>query len=250
MSNELQARPAEVEIDATASLMDVISRAAKDPSVDIEKMKELMAMARELRMEQRQVAFSQAMKAAQDEMVPIVRNAENTSTHSRYATLDAIDEAIRPVYTRHGFSLTFNSPGFSKEEGVSVSCTVMHEQGHSREYSLQGELDMTGFKGVANKTAIQGLSSTMTYLQRILTRMIFNLTFKNADKDGNAPSVPISEDQVMTIHDMFVAASMGADRQARFCEIFGIKIVSDLPRSRYAEAMTQLQAAVRKAEGK
>ena len=43
----------------------------------------------------------------------------NPQTRSKYASLAAIDRALRPIYTKHGFSVTFDT-GEDAPENVSV----------------------------------------------------------------------------------------------------------------------------------
>lgn len=180
------------------SLLTLISKAARDPTVDVAKMQALLDMRATLIKQEAEVDYNCAMRDAQSEMSSVVRDAQNTHTNSRYARLETIDAAIRPVYTKHGFSLSFNTvPGAEPEppahaasktakttELVHLVCTVRHVKGHSTKHELSGALDMSGAKGTANKTSIQGLGSSVTYLRRYLTLMIFNLTLRDEDDDG------------------------------------------------------------------
>ena len=42
-------------------------------------------------------------------MRAIAADANNPQTRSRYASYFALDNAVRPIYTKHGFSLTFDT---------------------------------------------------------------------------------------------------------------------------------------------
>jgi hypothetical protein len=42
-------------------------------------------------------------------MAPISTNASNPQTRSRYATFACLDGEIRPIYTRNGFGISFNT---------------------------------------------------------------------------------------------------------------------------------------------
>jgi len=91
------------------SMMEFIQRAATDPSVDVGKLEKLMALAERMEARQAERAFDDAMAAAQEEMTPVRTDAANKSTSSRYATFAALDRAIRPTYTKHGFSVSFDT---------------------------------------------------------------------------------------------------------------------------------------------
>jgi ERF superfamily len=173
----------------TDSLLNVVARAVHDPSIDVAKLEALLRMQREILADDARVQFHRAMIAAQGEMAPIVRDAENKQTNSRYARLETIDAAIRPVYLRHGFHLTFNSEPIDGPE-MRIVCDVTHTPaGHTKRYHLDAAPETAGPKGTANKTALHGLGTTVTYLRRYLTVMIFNLVLTNEDTDGNRPQI-------------------------------------------------------------
>jgi|SRR6516162_745690 hypothetical protein len=62
------------------------------------------ALASQLRM----TAFMAALVQAQQEMEPIARDMKNDTTRSKYASLAAVDKAIRPHYTKQGLALNPN----------------------------------------------------------------------------------------------------------------------------------------------
>src|SRR6185312_13445858 len=99
---------------STSAVLSIISEAAKNPAIDVEKLERLLAMHERLqesarteearqRREVAQAAFNAAMVAAQSEMRPIAEDATNPQTRSKYATYAAIDRHLRPIYTSHGF---------------------------------------------------------------------------------------------------------------------------------------------------
>jgi hypothetical protein len=153
------ALPANVEPD---TWLNFLAHAVRDPSIQIDKLEALRRMQREDIAEQARLCFVQARRAAQSEMLPILRSEKNTSTNSKYAPLEAIDAVIRPIYTKHGFSMDFDSEPL--EGGVRVICEVSHDAGHTLIRRLEGALDNAGPQGKANKTPIQALVSSTTYL--------------------------------------------------------------------------------------
>jgi ERF superfamily len=166
------------------SLLNFVARAVKDPAIDVGKLESLLRIQREIIADDARLQFNRAMSAVQGEIQPVLRNARNEQTSSRYANLEAIDAAIRPVYARHGFCLAFNSEPM-EGPNVRVVCEVSHTAGHSKEYRLDAALDTAGPKGTGNKTPLHGLGSSVSYLRRYLTCMIFNVVLTNEDNDGN-----------------------------------------------------------------
>ena len=158
------------------SLLNFIARAVTDPTIDLAKLESLLAMHARLR-------FDRAMSAAQGEMQPVLRNAQNIQTSSRYATLDAVDAAIRPIYARHGFSLSFTEIP-TDGATVRIAC-IVRCAGHVETYHLEAAADTVGPQGKPNKTPVQGVGSSVTYLRRYLMCMVFNIALTNEDNDGN-----------------------------------------------------------------
>src|SRR4051794_30845228 len=100
----LQSMPVPKEI-SEPSLASVLDRIVRDPSVPLERMQQVLNMldSREDRDQQRHAkqSYAEAMAAAQEEMSTISTDSGNPQTRSRYASLAAIDRAIRPIYTKH-----------------------------------------------------------------------------------------------------------------------------------------------------
>jgi len=170
--------------DDTSSVLMMIERAAKDPSVDIGKMERLLLMHKELLAAKAQRLFQAAMRNAQASMLSITKDAKNPSNNSRYARLETIDRMAKPVYSANGFSLQFSEGDCPVPGKIRILCKVGHEGGHSETHHIDLSPDDTGAKGTPNKTKIQGEGSTFSYARRYLTCLIFNITITDEDVDG------------------------------------------------------------------
>jgi len=148
-------------------------------------MERLLAMQERILAKNAEVAFNTAMQSAQSEMPVVVRDATNPSTNSKYARLESVNALIKPVYTQHGFSLSFGSADGAPANCFRLTCLVAHRNGHSRLYQCDLPLDSTGMKGLPNKTLMHAHGSTMSYGRRYLTLLIFNVSISNEDTDGN-----------------------------------------------------------------
>jgi hypothetical protein len=146
---------------------------------------------REVMREQAQREFNQAMADVQTEMGQVLKDATNTHTGSAYARLESIDREIRPVYTRHGFSVRFGSEPSPHEGWIRITCTVSHRGGYSETNHLDAPPDSAGSQGRSNKTPVQAVGSSVSYLRRYLTVMVFNIVLAGLDDDddgnGGAP---------------------------------------------------------------
>lgn len=177
------------------SMMAVIARASTDPRCNTDKMRALLDMQKEITHDERRIAYNTAMWCAQGEMEPIVARVWNESTKSFFAKLAHVDNSIRQIYSKHGFSLSFDSS--TDDKGLlTMFVDVMHKAGHVERKQLAGERDDKGPKGTPNKTSIQGTASSATILQRKLTVMVFNITFIQEDDDGQGgKKEPLKQDR-------------------------------------------------------
>lgn len=227
-----------------ASLIEVIGRAARDPSVDIDKMERLLQMSERVQARDAEMAFNQALNAAQSEMRPIAANASNPQTKSRYATFDKLDRVLRPIYTEHGFSLSFDEADSSKPEHVRVVCYVSHVGGHTRTYHRDMPADGKGAKGGDVMTKTHAAGAAGSYGARYLLKGIFNVAVGEEDDDGNDPrrNVPMIDDgQWSELVQLIEAAK--ADTQA-FCQAYSINSPKELPASAFRDATAKLNRKI------
>ena len=220
------------------SLMQAITRAASDPNVDIDKMERLMAMHERMVGKDAEQAFVAAMNAAQAEMRPIAADADNPQTRSKYASYAALDKALRPLYTKHGFSLSFDEGDTTKPDHIRVLCYVSHEAGHTRIYRKDMPADGKGAKGgdVMTKTHASGAADT--YGMRYLLKKIFNVAIGEDDRDGNESQQrgpTITEAQRDELLKLLADAGATADQ---FCAIAKIEALPDLPADEFERAKT------------
>lgn len=174
----------------STTLLQVISRAAADPSTDVEKMERLMQMYERIEGKRSETAFNDAMCDSQARMRPISADANNPQTRSKYASYGQLDKALRPIYTSNGFSLSFDTGSDAPEGFVKVLCYVSHKNGHSRTYHLDMPSDGKGAKGGDVMTKTHAVGSGMSYGMRYLLKMIFNVAVGEDDQDGNDPIPP------------------------------------------------------------
>jgi hypothetical protein len=168
-----------------ATLLAVIARAAKDPDTDVDKLERLMAMFERVEAKNAERAFNDAMNAAQKEMRPVSADAENPQTRSRYATFAKLDGALRPIYLKHGFSLSYDEGESPKPDHVRVLCYCSHNAGHTRTYHRDMPADGKGPKGNDVMTKTHAAGAAGSYGARYLLKGIFNVAIGEHDDDGN-----------------------------------------------------------------
>lgn len=215
---------------APTSLIQVIERAARDPSVDIEKMERLMTMHERILDRNAETAFNTAMNLAQAEMRPISADAENPQTRSRYASYAKLDKALRPIYIKHGFALSFDEADSPKADHVRVLCYVSHSAGHTRTYHRDMPADGKGAKGGDVMTKTHAAGAAGSYGARYLLKGIFNVSVGDDDRDGNEPVTTITAEQVAEL-DALVTEHQG--NKGKLLQYLKLRSFAEIPAANF-----------------
>ena len=178
------------------SPLGIVARAASDPTVDADKMERLYALMERQQKHQAETAFNDAMSQAQGKMGRISADATNPQTRSKYATYGKLDHALRPIYSSHGFSLSFDSTDSPKEDHARFLCYCSHSAGHTRTYRIDMPVDGKGAKGNDAMTKTHAVGSGASYGMRYLLKMIFNVAVGEDDDDGNAAGRAPSDEEI------------------------------------------------------
>ena len=226
----------------TKQAMELYTRAAADKDFPLERLEKIMEMRNALIAKDNENAWIGSMAQAQKKMKAIVANAPNKQTSSRYATYDALDAAVRPIYSSHGFMLTFDTEDTDKQDNVRVVCFVSC-CGHTRRYHIDIPADGKGARGGDVMSRTHATKSAISYGQSTLLTMIFNLAVsgKRDDDDGNAAGrvevTKISDEQLKKLRDLVKEVKANLPM---FCALFNIKTLDQLPAALFDEAVAQL----------
>jgi hypothetical protein len=227
--------------DAQAFLA-MIDRAARDPHVDIGKMRELLAMRNDEQQRLAKQAFSIAMVECQDGMRPIKKNMQ--ADRFRYASLEALDDALRGIYSKAGFALSYNSaPIEGSLNRLLISCTVMHRGGHEQVYSVPITVSTKGPKGSEEMTQTQGEGAAVSFGRRYLLLMIFNIITSENDAAITMNGGPISDEQLWALGELIKKTNTNV---ADFCGYMQVDALVNLPVSKFTDAKAALEAKERK----
>jgi hypothetical protein len=162
------------------SIMAVISRAAADPTCDIEKMERLLAMHERMQAKTAEQAFNAAMAQMQCEIPTVFEAAVNLHTGNAYATLDDISRIVKPIMQKHGFAITFKVENL--DGAISVTGILMHRDGHREQTTMTLPADIG--KG---RNDVQAVGSSTTYGKRYVMSALLNITTgETRDDDGQS----------------------------------------------------------------
>lgn len=177
------------------TILSVISRAAADQSVDIDKMERLLQMHERMQDKQAAAEFAADLAEMQDKL-PSIGERGNAAGRYTYALWEDINAAIKPILRTHGFSLTFRT---DFADGITVTGVLLHKSGHREETSIKLPADSSG-----NKNAVQAVASSVSYGKRYTAGALLNLTSHGEDDDAFAASSTVD---VSGWRDAIVAAS-------------------------------------------
>lgn len=224
--------------DLSGGLLDVISRAARDPSVDIDKMERLLEMQERVHARNAKMAFNRALAEMQPNLPVIDERGgikdRSGRVQSTYALWEDVNEAIRPILASYGFALTFKVRRTESE--IVTTGVLSHCEGHCEESELSLPSDTSG-----SKNAVQAIGSSSTYGKRYVAYALLNITTKGQDDNGAFAGADdsISVEQLDEIQRL--ASQVGADLQ-RFCAYMKVNSLAALPAKRFNEAVDALRA--------
>jgi hypothetical protein len=190
----------------------------RDPAVDPAKLKALLDMKNDERMQVAKTAYAVAMSDAQANMEPVRKDCENRQTSSKYASYAALDRAIRRM---------------------RVTCNVMHKAGFSRDFQIDIPVVTKGPKGNEVMTLTHATMSANTYGKRGLLKMIFNIAEYAEDDDGNAAgTAPISEKSLATLQAKLEETDTDIPS---FCKWMGVTALYQITEAQLGKAMVGLE---------
>lgn len=227
------------------ALLTTLERLVLNPDVDPSKIHHLLDAQERILAKQAASDFFQAMNKAQQEMGRVAANKTNNQTRSKYADYSALDKVLRPIYSAHGFSLSFNTEPTDQPDTVVVTCDVSHIGGHTKAYRIAMPSDGKGAKGNDVMTKTHATGAAASYGMRYLLKMIFNVAIGEDDTDGNPPAPQgITTQQVEQIR--FALKDKGLD-ESRFCkDVARVDSVEDIQPGRFSAAMNWINKQVAK----
>lgn len=115
-----------------------------------------------------------AFVAAQAEIGGVEKDSKNPAFKSRYASLEAVIDAAKPILIKHQLAF-LQMPGALTEHGLSVTTMILHESGQHISSTLTVPL---------SKRDPQGAGSAITYACRY--SLMAMLGMPPVDDDGEA----------------------------------------------------------------
>jgi len=224
---------------------------AVNADLDIEKMKELIKMRDHEEEKTAKSLFNIAMARVQENIEPVIADAENQQTDSRYSRLTTVVSTLAPIYTKEGFSVSFGTGECTSQKLVDdwwfrTIAELSHVGGYTKTYHVDLPADIRGPKGTINKTLIHGTKSAITYARVILMGLMFNFTTTlDVDNDGNSQTETITDKQMIELQDHMDALDVD---EKGFFKYLSIESLADMPAAYWPKAMNAIERKPKAAE--
>ena len=232
--NMVAKQPEKAPIPSTnelSSVFSIVARAAADPSIDIDKFERIMQMQERALARQAASEFADAMASMQSEL-PSIGERGDAAGRYKFALWEDINQAIKPIMQKHGFSLSFRT---DTQDKVAVTGVLSHRNGHREETTVTLPADPSG-----NKNAVQAVASAVSYGKRYTASALLNLTSHGEDDDAFRTAADyISEAQEIELRDL--AEAVGANLPA-FLKFLKVAKLSDIPAKNFTAAKVALEA--------
>ena len=180
---------ASAETPSTPPILHVFERALRDVSLPIDRVREILDLKREIEADLAEQEYIRVRSLVEQELEPVAKDASNPSTRSKYATLAAVIAAVRPVYSKHGIVIEFDTGLADPSLGdgwIRVLAFLSHQSGYKRTFHIDMPADGKGARGNDVMTRTHATGSAFSYGRRYLLLGIFNIAVE--DDDGNAAS--------------------------------------------------------------
>lgn len=234
-----------------AQVIHMIERVMQDDSVAPEKVEKFLDLQERILDRRARMLFSESMAQAQSEMGPVSADCYNEHTRSRYASYKALDGALRPIYSRHGFALSFGTADSPLENHIRIVCDISHAAGMTKHVFIDMPADGKGAKGNDVMTKTHATGSASSYGMRYLLKMIFNVAIGEEDDDGNAAGRVQSQKKLEKVSPQQLKAleKLAADAEANIPALLNLYMIKsesleDVPAQLFGDVKKALERKI------
>lgn len=227
-----------VESGETATILSMISRAAADPNVDMDKMERLLKMRNDEMERMAAAEYANALSEMQPE-IPAIAQRGNAAGRYTFAKWEDINEVLKPILHKHGFALNFKT---ETKGDIVVTGILRYRNGYKEETTVTLPTDPSG-----GKNAVQAVQSSVSYGKRSTASSLLNITTHGEDDDAYSTGVTfVSEEQAANI-DTYIEST--GSNKALFLGIFKVDATSKIKASSYDHAIKLLKEKEAKMRG-
>lgn len=170
----------EASLPANSPVDVLLNAIQRNPNMDLAKLEKFMDLAERWRAAEAKRAYVTAFSECKRTMPPVIKDLLNKQYGSDYSSLANLVNTVNQHIG--GFGLNANWD-IDQSDGITISCVLTHVGGHSERVKLKGPIDSSG-----TKNPLQGIKSTLTYLEGATFQAITGVVARSAstDDDGNS----------------------------------------------------------------
>jgi len=219
--------------------LDLIAKAITDPTVQPEKLQQLLVVKKEWEADEARKAFARAIVGFQ-EACPTVHKSRSMHNNIKFAGKSDIEETIKPVLSAFGLSISIIKTTISDGNLVAEGC-IIHRDGHILELSAEIKVDQ---KMSANDT--QKVGSAISYVWRYMFCPALNISLADeVDDDGaGAGSSYITQKQAEEI-EVYIGNQDNPDEcRGKILALGKCENVETIPSKWYKTVIKKLKAGL------
>jgi len=235
MSTEIiQAEP------QSESLFEIISKAATDKSIPVERMIALFELQERLMQKEAEIALNLALAKLEPEIQALTKSKEGAKTKEGavkfwYTPYEKIDAMLRPLLRKFGLSLSFTTEPYDGKPWSVVTVTEITKGGTKKAMIPYAPDSNTQLN------TPQQIASGVSYAKRHLVVLLFNLVTEGADDDA-AFAGAIAPEQIGKIERGLVEGKIDKTKFLQYLEKqFGVKEIALIPASGFDTVAKLLQ---------
>lgn len=221
------------------SIVQIIEKLANSPSLSVESvaaLTQLCELQNQREDRQRKEQFFDALKRVQEQAPRITKSGLMDRGPGKgqipYAKREDIDAVMRPIYQKEGFSVNWDAPMIDGKIRVVGRFTAF---GHTEEREWWCSPDTSG-----GKQNPQAAGSTVSYGQRYVSIMFWDIITEGADTNGapTAATISITQSQADDIRTRMndLPQSKPGVLLSRLCTKYGVERPEDIKQSQYDAA--------------
>jgi len=179
-------------VSVDAQIFELAKELSKNGAV--EALKELFNLRNQLESERARKLFYESLRLMQSEIPPIerkriVKNSDG-SVRYRYASFEDILRVIKPILTKHGFSISFKTQMNGNQ--VAVRGELSHEAGHSEACEV-----VLPVLDAGKMNSVQMVGAILSYGKRYSLSLLLGLATEE-DIDANTEEIELRDKEVIT----------------------------------------------------
>jgi hypothetical protein len=241
----VRSKPATVPAVAPTNEFNHMIEMAISGNADLEKLNQLLDMKVRYDQIEAEKSFNRSLAIFQSKQA-IIEKDQKGHNDKKYASLGGTLAAVQDLMSEAGLSRSWIPSQNESGDRITITCEITHVDGHKKSASLTAGADMSG-----NKNAIQGLGSTVSYLERYTFYAALGIaSAEMIDDDGSYADIakrlePCTKADLAAIRKLIKATDTD---EAAFVEFLqntlkiNIETLDQLPLGKVAEVTNALNA--------